>query len=174
MEASGRRHLGGIWEEASGRRYLRGASARRHLEGGIWEQASGRRHLEGGIWEDASGGRHLGGPWEGPSECSGGSGGIWEKASGRRHLGFCWDSAEASWETLEEALGSFREGSGKVHFLARRREDKSREEKRGILGGLWKRLWEGSGKALGGLWEGSGRSFGVQGAPRVSERASLQ
>ena len=43
---------------------------RRHLGGGIWEEASGRRHLGGGIWEEASGRRHLGG-------------GIWEEASGR-------------------------------------------------------------------------------------------
>ena len=42
----------------------------------------------------------------------------------------------------------------------KRREEKRREEKRGILGGLWKRLWEGSGRALGGLWEDSGRALG--------------
>ena len=77
-----RRHLGGgILEEASGGVILGVASWRRHLGGGIW------RHL-GGIW------RQLGGIWEA-------SGGIWE-ASGRHleasgsHLGDIWRHPEAS------------------------------------------------------------------------------
>ena len=58
----------GILEEASGRRHVGDASARRHLGGGIWEEASGRRHVGGGIWVEASGrilGEASGGLWDG-------------------------------------------------------------------------------------------------------------
>ena len=112
METSERRHQGGIWEGASGRRHLGDAFARRHLGGGIWEEASGmeasgRRHLEGGIWEDHGKdfGKVLGGAL---------TGGIWEKASGKRHLGRgIWEEASEG-RYLGGALGGLWVGSAKA------------------------------------------------------------
>jgi len=105
-EASGRRHLGGgMGEGASGWRHLGGctrekASMRMHPEkniGGepivrrsIWEEASVRRHLGGGVCKKASGRRHLGR-------------GIWGEASGGTHLGGLWGD-------FREALGWLRGG----------------------------------------------------------------
>jgi hypothetical protein len=53
VKACGRRHLGGgIWG---------GSILEKAFVGGICEEASGRRHLGGGMGEGASGWRHLGG-----------------------------------------------------------------------------------------------------------------
>ena len=77
------RALGRLWKALGALAALE-APGRRHLGGGIWEKASGRRHLGeweeaswDGIWEDFGKdfGKALGWLWEGSGKVFGGSGG---------------------------------------------------------------------------------------------------
>ena len=58
QEVPGRKHLkGGIWKEASGRRE---ASERKHLGGEIWKEASGKGYLGGACFAETTGTEPIG------------------------------------------------------------------------------------------------------------------